>query len=123
MDSATRAQIEAGLASADEDRRWQAAIRLGELVHPEPDAVWPVVARWGTSDDSDTRMAIATCVLEHLLEHHFEMLFPRVEQLALADRRFADTVRSCWRFGQSAEAANGARLKALQERLRSHGAA
>ena len=37
------------------------------------------------------------------------MLFPRVEQLALADRRFADTVRSCWRFGQSAEAANGAR--------------
>src|SRR5438132_10901317 len=85
LDSATRAQIEAGLASADEDRRWQAAIRLGELVHPEPDAVWPVVARWGTSDDSDTRMAIATCVLEHLLEHHFEMLFPRVEQLALAD--------------------------------------
>ena len=123
MDSTTLAEIEAGLASTDEDRRWQAAIRLGEFVDSEPDAVWPVVARWGVSDDSDTRMAIATCVLEHLLEHHFDMLFPRVESLGLADRRFADTVSSCWQFGQSAELANGARLEALQERLRSHGAA
>ena len=117
------AEIETGLASSDEDRRWQAAIRLGARVESEPDAVWALVARWGTSDHSDARMAIATCVLEHLLEHHFELLFPRVEQLASSDPRFADTVSSCWRFGQSAEPANAKRLEDLQARLRSHGAA
>jgi uncharacterized protein DUF6869 len=123
VDATTAAEIEAGLASADEDRRWQAAIRLGERVEGEPDAVWALVARWGASDNADTRMAITTCVLEHLLEHHFELLLPRVEQLASTDPRFADTVSSCWRFGQSAEPANAERFEALQAMLRSHGAA
>jgi len=123
LDATTRADVEAGLGSEDEDRRWQAAIQLGEHVESDPEAVWPLAAKWGASDDADTRMAIATCVLEHLLEHHFDLLYARVERLALADRRFADTVSSCWKFGKSAELKKGARLEALQEKLRSHGAA
>jgi Family of unknown function (DUF6869) len=123
LDPTMISAIEADLASSNEDRRWQAAIRLGEHVEAEPEAVWAVAARWGASADGDKRAAIATCVLEHLLEHHFELLFPRIERLASADPRFADTVSSCWRFGQSAEPANAKRLEDLQARLRSHGAA
>jgi hypothetical protein len=90
-----------GLASANEAQRWKAAIQLGEFVERVPEAVWGLVAQWGCSDHEDTRAAVANCVLEHLLEHHFASVFPRVEELALADPRFADTFCWCWRFGQS----------------------
>ena len=48
-------------------------------------------------------MAIATCLLEHLLEHHFDAFIIRVEDRARGDALFARTVRSCWTFGQSAD--------------------
>jgi hypothetical protein len=119
----TRDAIERGLASSDEDTRWQAAIHLGEFVQEAPDAVWAVLSSWGCSDNEDLRMALATCVLEHLLEHHFAAMFPRVEDLALRDRRFADTFLSTWRFGQSELPANVERFEALQRRLREGGGA
>jgi hypothetical protein len=109
-----RDAIERDLASSDEDIRWQAAIRLGEYIEHHPEAVWLVLARWGCSDDEDTRMAVATCVLEHLLEHHFATFFPRVEELSRQNENFGDTVRSASFFGQSEEPANRVRLQALQ---------
>jgi hypothetical protein len=123
VDPALKADIEAGLAGSDETERWDMACMLALHVEASPEEVWPLVARWGCSNEPDTRMAIATCVLEHLLEHHFELLFPRVEALALADARFADTFCSCWKFGQSKEPANLARFDALEARLRPGGAA
>lgn len=92
-------------------------------VEASPEEVWPIVARWGCADEPDTRMAIATCVLEHLLEHHFELIFPRVEALALVDARFADTFASCWKFGQTKEVDNAARFEALMAKVRPGGAA
>lgn len=121
MDSALKADIEAGLAGS-ETERWDMAALLALYVEASPEEVWPIVARWGCSDEPDTRMAIATCVLEHLLEYHFDFTFPRVEALALADARFADTFSSCWKFGQSKEPANSARFDELAARLRPGGA-
>jgi hypothetical protein len=109
-----RDAIERDLASSDEDTQWQAAIRLGDYIEHHPEAVWLVLARWGCSDDGDTRMAMATCVLEHLLEHHFATFFPRVEELSKLNMNFGDTVRSAWFFGQSEEPVKRVRLQALQ---------
>jgi len=53
------------------DCRWQALIVIGEFIPADPEAVWRVVARYGVSDDPDMRMAVATVLLEHLIE-----LFP-----------------------------------------------
>lgn len=92
------------------DPRWQAVIAIGEFVETEPDAVWPLIARWGCSPDEDLRMAIATCLLEHLLEHHFDAVIDRVEVLARKDKYFLDTVASCARFGQAQERSRAARL-------------
>jgi len=50
-------------------------------------------------------------------------VFPRVEELALADPRFADTFCWCWRFGQSDQPANAARFESLKARLLARGAA
>ena len=117
MDLALKADIEAALAGSNETERWDMACMLAMHVEASPDEVWPIVARHGCSEDADVRMAIATCVLEHLLEHHFDLIFPRVEALALADARFAGTFGSCWKFGQSKEPANSARWDALEAKL------
>ena len=85
----------------ERDPRWQAVIAVGEFVESDPDAVWLFALRWGSYEDEDLRMAIATCVLEHLLEHHFDKFIARVEEAALANPHFARTASSCWKYGQS----------------------
>ena len=83
------------------DPRWQAIIRVGEFIETQPEPVWQFAHRWGRHAQRDLRMAVATCLLEHLLEHHFELLFPRVRRAAMESPRFADTFSSCWWFGQA----------------------
>jgi hypothetical protein len=100
------------------DPRWQAIIRLGEFIETEPEALWPFVNRWGKHANADLRGAVATCLLEHLLECHFELLFPRVRRTALQSARFADTVAGCWRLGRAKEPKNAARFKRLENQLR-----
>jgi len=118
------AEIEAGLGTGEENRVWQAAVRLGHFVEVAPNEVWSLVTKWGDSDNAEVRMALATCVLEHLLEHHFDSYFPLVEDLALTNSRFADTFSSCWQFGQSDAPENAARMDSLNARIRKrHGAA
>lgn len=96
------------------DARWQAIIAIGEFVEREPDAVWQFVRRWGADDDPDVRAAIATGLLEHLLEHHVGTFLPRVEAEARSNAAFADTVRRCWAFGQAETPVNHARLARLR---------
>lgn len=69
------AEIEAGLSCPDKDRRWQAAIAAGELIPDGPESVWQIVQKFGSDTHEDVRAVIATCVLEHLLEHHFVPYF------------------------------------------------
>jgi hypothetical protein len=101
------------------DPRWQAIIALEEFIPSEPDAVWEFIRTWGVHQEKDLRVAVATCLLEHLLEHHFAVYFPRVEELAFAEPLFADTFLMCWKFGQSEIPANSARFDALSLQLRS----
>jgi hypothetical protein len=99
------------------DPRWQAIIRVGEFVRTHPDPVWRFAHRWGKHARRDLRNAVATCLLEHLLEHHFELVFPRVRRASLESVRFADTFSSCWSFGRSIEPKNAARVKRLKTQL------
>jgi hypothetical protein len=100
------------------DPRWQAIIRVGEFIESEPEAVWVFTLRWGKHAQSDLRAAIATCLLEHLLEVHFDLLFPRVRHEALRSARFVDTLRRCWRFGLAEQPENATALDRLASELR-----
>ena len=100
------------------DPRWQAIVEVAEFIQSDPEEVWAFAARWGCAADSDLRTAIATCIVEHLLEHHFAVVFPRVEKLALENRAFADTLMLCSEFGESEAPANSMRLRQLKARLR-----
>lgn len=87
--------------------RWQCAIVVGDFVETHPKLVWPIVARWGSFGAPDSRLAIACCVLEHLLQHHFPIVFPQCEALVAArDRKFLETLSMCWLLGKARERKN-----------------
>jgi len=100
------------------DPRWQAILDISNYVETQPEAVWQFAHRWGKHAQADLRMAVATCLLEHLLEHHFELLFPRVRRAALESPRFANTFGSCWWFGEAKSPKNAAQIKRLESQLR-----
>ena len=100
------------------DPRWQAIIGIEEFMPEEPDAIWPFICRWGRHMDEDLRMAIATCLLEHLLQYHFDKFFPKVEEETRASLLFADTFSRCFKFDQSKEPGNSERFDRLQEECR-----
>ena len=62
--------------------------------------------------------AIATCLLEHLLEMHFDAYFPKVAKEAHANPQFARTVEICEAFGATEEAENLGRFERLKRELR-----
>ncbi len=106
-----------------QDPRWQAIIAVSEYIWSGPEeaveAVWGFTRRWGAHPQQDLRTAIATCLLEHLLEYHFTAFFPRVEELALTAPLFGDTFERCWQLGQALKPGNAERYIALAERLES----
>jgi hypothetical protein len=97
------------------DERWQAILKVRAFIKTEPEHVWTFVDRWGRSDEKDLRTAIATCLLEHVLEHWFDRFFPRVELAVRSDIRFADTFSRCWQFGEAEELGNAERFKTLHD--------
>src|ERR1700693_714600 len=101
-----------------EDARWQAVIEISNFAPQEPEAIWPFVLKWGAHEDEDVRAAIATCLLEHLLESHFDLLFPRVEAAARSNVWFAKTTVQCWKLGEAKEPTRAARFDRLCAEIR-----
>ena len=79
----------------------------------EPEAIWPFVLKWGSQEDGDVRAAIATCLLGHLLEYHFDLLFARVEEAARGNVWFAKTTAMCRKFGDTIESKRSVRFDNL----------
>ena len=100
------------------DPRWQAIIAVGHFIQEEPDAIWSFILRWGNSSDEDLRTAVATCLLEHLLEYHFSRFFPQVEEAVRGNAVLADTFSRCWKLGQAKEEDNAKRFDGLQAECR-----
>lgn len=99
------------------DPRWQALVVVGRHVKSEPEAVWEMVDHWGGDTQEDLRDAIALCLMEPLLEVHFEDFFPLVNERAITDPFFADMILRCQRYGQACEGANSRQFEALQRML------
>jgi hypothetical protein len=90
------------IADENNDCRWQALIVVGEQVVRRPEVVWDAVQRYGISDDEDMRDGVATVLLEHLLEHHFERFFPLVKKAVASGKgMLRDTLARCWAFGDA----------------------
>ncbi len=84
------------VSDAENNCRWQAAIVVGMSIESVPDEVWKVVREHGDSEDEDMRSAIATILLEHLLEFDFDRYFAFVRDEVSAGRlRQLDTLSMC----------------------------
>lgn len=99
------------------DPRWQAIIAIGDHIEHHPDVVWLFTRKWGAHANADLRTAVATCLLEHLLEHHFDRIFPLVSEACRQSVRFCDTVMRCGEFGQTNIPRNLRRFHALTRSL------
>ena len=84
-----------------EDVRWQAIMAVGNYTESSPEEVWQFARKWGNCPEEDVRDAIACCLLEHLLEHHFASMFPRIERAVQEELLLADTFCRCWKFGEA----------------------
>jgi hypothetical protein len=104
-----------------EDARWQAIIQVAMFAEREPEVIWPFVLKWGSHEEEDVRAAIATCLLEDLLQYHFDVLFPLVASAAKSNEFFAKTTAMCWKFGEAAEPTRAVTRRTLfpQENSRS----
>ena len=103
-----------------EDPRWQALIRVGEFIESDPERVWAFVRRWGSAPDPDLRSGVAVCLLEHLLQHHFLRIFPRVVEAVRTDPAFAGCFLMCWPSGQSEEPRHRILFEELQAEASAH---
>ena len=75
---------------------------VGESIEENPEGVWQVICEFGVTEDEDMRIAVATVLLEHLLEYHFTTYFPRLEEkIKGGSSLLADTLRRCWAFGRA----------------------
>jgi hypothetical protein len=98
----------------DNDSRWQAMLAVQDrYIVSHPEEIWEFVLRWSKHPQADLRDAVACCLLEHLLEHHFQLLVPRVRIAAERSRRFTDTLRRCYWLGQAASPKNARLLDHL----------
>lgn len=87
------------VGDSNNDCRWQACIVISEFLMEYPDELWAIALHYGTDDDEDMRDAIATVILEHLLEMHRSRYLPLAHLAADANPLFADTLQRCWWFG------------------------
>lgn len=99
------------------DERWQSLIEIGYYIETDPEGIWPFVLKWGSHEDEDLRAGVATILLEHLLEFHFDLIFPRVEAAVRSNPLFADTFESCWKLGPAQEPSRAERFDCLRHSL------
>lgn len=112
------ADIENGLSSQDEKARWDAAVAAGELIADRPQDVWSIVKKYGSIDNPDLRTAVATCILEHLLQHHFDDYFPLLEkEIEGGNLLLGETFSECWKFGESDLPQNSVLWDELQSKI------
>jgi uncharacterized protein (DUF433 family) len=103
----------------ENDPRWQAIIKIGNFVESEPEVIWPFVLKWGSlPNEEDLSNAIATLLLEHLLDYHFDLIFPRVESAARSNISFASTFTRSWKLGQATEPTGAEKFDKLLSEIR-----
>jgi len=101
------------------DPRWQAIMKIEDFVESEAEAIWPFAQKWGSvANEPDLNAAIATLLLERLLQHHFQLIFPRVSSAVRESPAFADAFSICYKLGQAKQPGHSEQFDKLREEIR-----
>lgn len=84
--------------------RWYASARiLFDYVQEHPAKIWPVTVRLGASRSPDLRSAVAVCLLEQLLEYHYDEYFLKIrDKIEAGDRKMLEMLAISYHVGQAA---------------------
>ena len=94
-------RLKEAILKRDERAVWQIAADSWDDATERPDDAWPHMIEALAVADDDSIGAIATCILEHILEHDFSY-FDRVEQeIATGNIKMRRAFLLCSRFGHS----------------------
>jgi hypothetical protein len=102
------------------DPRWQAIIAVGKFIETDPIPVCDFAMKWARRRGRDLQWAINCCLIEHLLEHHFDLVFPRMREAARTNARVAEHFlnwQSPFKFGEATIPKNIRRLRRLANEL------
>lgn len=109
------------IPSRSQTIRWGTLSLLGDYCQSHPEALWPMVVKWGSVSSEDIRGGVACCILEHLLQYHFHAYFERAKVIILnGNKPFAYTLGICYKFGEAEEPENAAALDTFLASLRGH---
>jgi len=82
--------------------RWQAVIVVGEFIDTEPEKVWNTLLANVSTNSSDLASALATVLLEHMLEKQYSFTVRRLRsELRSGNWRWARLLEECWLFGSA----------------------
>jgi hypothetical protein len=76
--------------------RWQSLIIIGEFLDKYPNDIFNLIVKYGSSKDEDMRTAVATILLEHLLEKDFKKYFSLYKNISKDNSYLLDTLSKCW---------------------------
>ena len=76
--------------------RWQSLIIVGEYLDKYSDEIFNIIIKYGKSKDEDMRTAIATVLLEHLLEKNFDKYFHLYKNVLKNNSYLLDTLSKSW---------------------------
>jgi hypothetical protein len=115
LDTARTAElIEAARANRHDDV-WRLAADLSDVAISRPSEIWLAFLEALDFADDESRMALATNLLEHMVQEDFTF-FDRIEsEIKGGNRRLALALTSCWKFGAANEPENAKRWDELVE--------
>jgi len=93
---------------------WQEAINLAESIDTDADEVFAIISQaLSKTRHGDTIAALATCVIEHILERDFAYFDQIEREINKGNGRMLYALASCRKFGESKRDENSRRWDAL----------
>jgi hypothetical protein len=99
----------------DDQVYWSACAVLSYFVDRFPGQLFELIRAVVTGSSDDQRTALATCLLEHLLERNFDEIVKSIAEERNAQLRFdlADVLSRCWPCGEAKRSAKWQKLETL----------
>ena len=109
--------LTAAAQTRDWERVWAIASEMGDDALARPDLIWEDTAGALRHAEDEGITAIATCILEHVLENNFDEYIGRVEaEIASGNRSMLEALKRSWKFEQAKIGENSARWDQIIER-------
>jgi hypothetical protein len=103
------------LSLRDDQAFWSACVVLSYFVDQHPLQLFSIIQSVAEVASDDQRTALAKCLLEHLMESHFDFVIDSITIEPNPSQRFAlaDILSRCWPYGEAENHSNWKKVETL----------